>query len=136
MLETLIQPWSSYLSQTQLLSIFIVRNYELWVWTFSRYKLFLTIQPHRITCQALHQNWRPPSLSELTSYWISLGLTHLGSEASNCRSIVVDGFKSEQFSRTLIEACNVKCHGCNSYYCKVMPLFLVNLHLSLAKSVI
>ena len=26
--------------------------------------------------------WRPPSLSESTPYWISLGLTHLGSEAS------------------------------------------------------
>ena len=28
-------------------------------------------------------NWRPLSLSDLTSYLISLGLTHLGSEASN-----------------------------------------------------
>ena len=27
-------------------------------------------------------NWRPPSLSELTPYLIPLGLTHLGSEAS------------------------------------------------------
>ena len=27
--------------------------------------------------------WRPPSLSELTPYCISLGLTHLGSEGSN-----------------------------------------------------
>ena len=26
--------------------------------------------------------WRPPSLSELTPYWIPLGLTHLGSEVS------------------------------------------------------
>ena len=31
-----------------------------------------------------NNNWRPPSLSELTPYWISLGLTHLGMEASNC----------------------------------------------------
>ena len=28
--------------------------------------------------------WRPSSLSKLTPYWISLGLTHLGSEASIC----------------------------------------------------
>ena len=26
--------------------------------------------------------WRPPSLSELTPYWITLGLTHLGLETS------------------------------------------------------
>ena len=28
-------------------------------------------------------NWKPPTLSELTPYLISLGLTHFGSEASN-----------------------------------------------------
>ena len=28
--------------------------------------------------------WSPPSLSELTPYYISLGLTHLGLEASIC----------------------------------------------------
>ena len=28
-------------------------------------------------------NWRPPSLSELTSMIFDIGLTHLGSEASN-----------------------------------------------------
>ena len=29
-------------------------------------------------------NWKPPNLSELTTYQVSSGLTHLGSEASNC----------------------------------------------------
>ena len=29
-----------------------------------------------------YANWRPLSLSELTQYWISLGLTHLGLEFS------------------------------------------------------
>ena len=37
-----------------------------------------------LSCQNTFLNiiWRPPSLSELTPYKISLGLTHLGSEAS------------------------------------------------------
>ena len=36
---------------------------------------------HFILCLA---KWRLPSLSDLTPYWMSLELTHLGSEASKC----------------------------------------------------
>ena len=36
-----------------------------------------------ISCQ-LSNNWSHSNLSELTPYWITLGLFHLGSEASNC----------------------------------------------------
>ena len=39
------------------------------------YQYFLVFKLNRII-------WRLPSLSELTTYWISVGLTHLGSEAS------------------------------------------------------
>ena len=46
-------------------------------------------------------NRRPPSLSMLTSYWISSGLTHLGSKASNFNRIFKDyNFQSSNNSIT------------------------------------
>ena len=39
-------------------------------------------------CFMLYEILRSPSLSELTLYWISLGLTHLGSEASMWYSFI------------------------------------------------
>ena len=33
-------------------------------------------------------NWRSPSLSELTPILFNMEITHLGSDASNCQTIV------------------------------------------------
>ena len=57
------------------------------VLTSSKSQLFvpccwLTVLLYVCTWRSSHVIWRPPSLSELTPYQITSGLTHLGSEAS------------------------------------------------------
>ena len=60
-----------------------------------------------------YDNWRPPSLSELIPYQISLGLTHLGSEASNYSVLLIENSDVDR----LTEACNCTSFRPKIKYC-------------------
>ena len=57
----------------------------LWFSNFIYKSMRKNVKRRQFNKDLLQSNWRPPSLSELTAMIFNTGLTHLGSEASNCK---------------------------------------------------